>query len=76
MLHIFEFDTNLAVSTETPDGTTKRGWSAKHKAKSTLEQHVLFFDPDEDGVIWPLDTFRGFHRLGYNVFWCVISVFM
>ncbi|KAK4703548.1 peroxygenase, partial [Phenoliferia sp. Uapishka_3] len=65
---------NLAVSTESPDGTTAKGWARKHQAMSTLEQHVLFFNPSLDGVIWPLDTWRGFHRLGYNAFWCLISV--
>lgn len=25
-----------------------------------LQQHVAFWDPDRDGVIWPGDTFRGF----------------
>ena len=67
---------NLAVSTESPNGTTARGWATDHKDLSTLEQHVLYFDPDRDGVIWPLDTYRGFHRLGYHVFWCFLSVFM
>ncbi|KAL8283238.1 hypothetical protein RQP46_006016 [Phenoliferia psychrophenolica] len=65
---------NLAVSTESPNGTTAHGWAEQHKGLSTLEQHVLFFDPDRDGVIWPLDTFRGFYRMGYHAFWCAIAV--
>lgn len=47
---------NLAPSADTPDGTTKGGWNEKHSDKSVLEQHVLFFDRDNDKVIWPLDT--------------------
>jgi hypothetical protein len=27
-----------------------------------------------DGVIWPLDTFNGFHRLGYNLIFCILAV--
>jgi len=41
-----------------------------------LEQHVSFFDRDGDGIIWPGDTFRGFHELGYHVFWCIVAVFV
>jgi peroxygenase len=29
-----------------------------------LEQHVNFWDRDNDGQIYPLDTFRGFRDLG------------
>jgi hypothetical protein len=67
---------NLAVSTEHPDGTTQDDWASKNSRKSVVEQHVKFFDPDGDGVIWPLDTFRGFHQLGYHFFWCFIAIFM
>ncbi|CDZ97069.1 Caleosin [Phaffia rhodozyma] len=65
---------NLAVSDETPDGTP--GWREQHKDLSVLQQHCLFWDRDLDGVIWPLDTFRGFHQLGYHIIWCVMSVFL
>lgn len=29
---------------------------------------------DHDGVIWPLDTFRGFYQLGYGIILSLISV--
>jgi peroxygenase len=32
-----------------------------------LQQRCTFFDPDNDGVIWPLDTYHGFRQLGYNI---------
>lgn len=39
-----------------------------------MQQHLAFFDSDNDGIIWPLDTFRGFYRLGYGVFLSILSV--
>lgn len=41
-----------------------------------LQQHIAFFDRDSDGIIWPLDTLSGFHRLGYNIIFCVLAVFI
>lgn len=67
---------NLAVSVEQPNGTLKNDWAAKHSHQSTLVQHCLFWDRDNDGVIWPLDTYVGFKQLGYNIFWAVLSVLM
>lgn len=39
-----------------------------------LQQHITFFDPDGDGIIWPLDTFRGFRALGYSLFISILSL--
>jgi peroxygenase len=27
---------------------------------------VAFFDRDNDGVLWPMDTYVGFRRIGFN----------
>lgn len=35
--------------------------------QTVLQQHVNFWDRDNDGIIWPLDTFKGFYELGYGV---------
>lgn len=35
-------------------------------AIQVLQQHINFFDPDGDGVIWPLDSLLGLHKLGFN----------
>lgn len=29
---------------------------------------------DQDGIIWPLDTFRGFRRLGFNLLLSALSM--
>ncbi|KAF7981963.1 hypothetical protein HWV62_30767 [Athelia sp. TMB] len=31
--------------------------------------------PNHDGIIWPIDTFYGFHQIGFNVFLCLLSMF-
>ena len=38
--------------------------------------HVSYFDRDGDGVIWPSDTWRGFHDIGFNWFLSIIAVFV
>ncbi|RVX70671.1 hypothetical protein B0A52_05321 [Exophiala mesophila] len=34
---------------------------------TALQQHVLFWDQDNDGIIWPLDVYRGFRALGFSI---------
>jgi peroxygenase len=46
----------------------------KNNMTQVLQQHCTFFDPDSDGIIWPLDTFRSFHRLGYSIPLCILSM--
>ena len=41
-----------------------------------LQQHIDFFDPDHDGVIWPLDTFWGFHALGFGFALSLLSMLL
>jgi peroxygenase len=41
-----------------------------------LQQHCDFFDTDKDGIIWPSDTFFGFHRLGFGTLLSILSVFI
>ncbi|TNY19509.1 Caleosin related protein-domain-containing protein [Rhodotorula diobovata] len=67
---------NIAATPEHPDGTVEGGWAKKHEHESVLQQHVHWWDPDHDGVIWPWDTFSGFHQLGFALFWCILSVFI
>ncbi|KAK0724243.1 hypothetical protein B0H67DRAFT_640816 [Lasiosphaeris hirsuta] len=50
----------MAVSNEHATGGSKGQLSfARNKEYTVLQQHVLFWDRDMDGAIYPLDTYRG-----------------
>ncbi|KAI2634972.1 Caleosin-domain-containing protein [Hypomontagnella submonticulosa] len=65
---------NIAATYEKPSGTTEHGWAYRHQDKTVLQQHCEFFDTDRDGVIWPQDTFWGFHRLGFGIILSFVAV--
>ncbi|GJC78260.1 peroxygenase 1 [Colletotrichum liriopes] len=67
---------NLAATYEKPNGTTENGWAQRHRHQTVLQQHCDFFDTDKDGVIYPTDTFWGFHKLGFGIFLSLLSVFI
>ncbi|KAF2103897.1 Caleosin-domain-containing protein [Rhizodiscina lignyota] len=67
---------NKAVSTDSPHGTTKDNWAERNKGRTVLQQHCLFFDSDDDGIIWPTDTFHGFHKLGFGILLSLVAVFI
>jgi peroxygenase len=58
---------NFAASNETPTGTHEANWADRHEHMTVMQQHCSYWDQDGDGVIWPLDTYRGCRAWGWNI---------
>ncbi|CAM6051555.1 unnamed protein product [Sphagnum compactum] len=62
-----------AVDVENPIGTPGHD----PKGLSVLQQHVSFFDRNDDGIIYPWETFEGFRAIGFNLlfsFWAMVLI--
>ncbi|KAJ7209417.1 Caleosin related protein-domain-containing protein [Mycena rebaudengoi] len=44
------------------------------KPRTALQSHAGFFDSDNDGIIWPLDTYNGFRALGFGVLFSAFAM--
>ncbi|KAJ9323535.1 hypothetical protein DTO027B5_4476 [Paecilomyces variotii] len=63
---------NLGPSIDSPRGSPKD--SHKYEDYTLLQQHVLFWDRDNDGQITPIDTYIGFRELGFNIIFSLLAV--
>jgi hypothetical protein len=65
---------NMAVSTEAPLDDSE--YQRKFKDYTVLQQHILFWDRDGDGAIYPWDTYIGFRELGFNLVFSLLATFI
>lgn len=63
---------NLAVSAGKPDGSPES--RNQFKDYTVLQQHILFWDRDNDGAIYPWDTYLGFRDLGFNRLFSLLAM--
>lgn len=61
----------IAASKEAPDGSIQ-----SNRNRTVLQQHVDYWDFDNDGKIYPLDTYRGFYNIGFPPILAFLSVFV
>lgn len=67
---------NIAATEESPEGTQEDDWAERHKDMTVVQQHCSYWDKDGDGIIWPLDTFRGVRAWGWNFFLAAFATFV
>ncbi|RAK95824.1 caleosin family protein [Aspergillus ibericus CBS 121593] len=63
---------NAAASIDRPDGD--EDYAKRYGDFTPLQQHILFWDRDSDGQIYPWDTYKGFRDLGFNVLFSLLAV--
>ncbi|KAL3501961.1 hypothetical protein ACH5RR_036410 [Cinchona calisaya] len=57
----------MATNSETHSISNRTDQEEGHEP-SALQKHVMFFDINKDGVVYPWETFQGFRAIGCGIF--------
>lgn len=60
-------------SKNSTNGVSRTHTTQSHQL-TALQQHVLFWDPDNDGIIYPWDVYNGFRALGFGILFSLASL--
>ncbi|KAI4123785.1 MAG: hypothetical protein LQ338_005089 [Usnochroma carphineum] len=66
----------IAASNESPQGTIEDEYAMKNQHRTVVQQHVKYWDRDNDNIIWPRDTYVGCRDYGWGIALSLFAAFV